>query len=568
MTTSSVTTQVVRTSDLRASGSRISARRGSASAPDPFAHNARLESHRGISSRLTILCIPPTPVASARERPVEDATSFEKPRRRAHTTATLQNAGSNGEGRKERLSFAFSSFSHHKSETMPDSDHIAVSPPRSPIEALSQKHRSRSGSSLPIGGSQFRRASLTPHQVIDLARTSLDLPPRDINSEQSSLHVASGANPTVPTPFTPLPESHYLPFLDRPLEVDELLSNKSNARLMALLRETFPQHLRDSLSDTNEQDPRNWSFRTLSCFLRECPRSQVPDDVWVSKTRLCIKTRSEIVWERFKGVLGVPPELDDETFDEGEEGDGSQEDDLEDDIDDAWVEPIFPSSTPGSPGSPRLTASPYGNEDEGFKSRFGGRGSGMETIGEGEEVEDTSTSATTPRGPLTSADVEPTEPVEPIRALRLHTRLSFSGGRPSVSDYALEMGTGGSDTSSCGDSDRASSYLSLSRERSRSREATLRPELERGPGNPLFPSNFSRLSVGPTLRANNFAHRRSSTVGVPAYHTPALRRSTVDPPHRRRVDHLYATAVEYAITSTSESDLGSTPPLDRRHSHG
>ncbi|KZP21105.1 hypothetical protein FIBSPDRAFT_931921 [Athelia psychrophila] len=43
------------------------------------------------------------------------------------------------------------------------------------------------------------------------------------------------------------------------------------------------------------------------------------------------------------------------------------------------------------------------------------------------------------------------------------------------------------------------------------------PVGERGPGNPLFPSNFARLAVGPTLRANNPALRSPRSPPQPAY---------------------------------------------------
>lgn len=40
---------------------------------------------------------------------------------------------------------------------------------------------------------------------------------------------------------------------------------------------------------------------------------------------------------------------------------------------------------------------------------------------------------------------------------------------------------------------------------------------ERGPGNPLFPTNFARLALGPTLTANNPALRSRGHPPAPAF---------------------------------------------------
>jgi hypothetical protein len=41
-----------------------------------------------------------------------------------------------------------------------------------------------------------------------------------------------------------------------------------------------------------------------------------PDHVWVTLIRRCVLYRSELIWERIKGALGAPPELDPDDFEE------------------------------------------------------------------------------------------------------------------------------------------------------------------------------------------------------------------------------------------------------------
>lgn len=43
---------------------------------------------------------------------------------------------------------------------------------------------------------------------------------------------------------------------------------------------------------------------------------------------------------------------------------------------------------------------------------------------------------------------------------------------------------------------------------------------ERGPGNPLFPTNFARLALGPTLSANNPALRSQNLPPESAFSNP------------------------------------------------
>jgi hypothetical protein len=52
----------------------------------------------------------------------------------------------------------------------------------------------------------------------------------------------------------------------------------------------------------------------LCMWLTQVDRDTSPDAPWIREVRRCILGRSELIWERVKGALGVPPELDVEDF--------------------------------------------------------------------------------------------------------------------------------------------------------------------------------------------------------------------------------------------------------------
>jgi len=502
-------------------------------------------------------------------------------------------ASDKGEGRKERVSFASSSFSPTRkptsveggspSESTSLSSNSSSSSP-SHAGSFSMKHRSRSNPSLPPSAFsilQTRRASLPPEQVCDLARSSLQLAASgDASASVPAYsgpfpHTSSDLPPRPATLFTPLPESHYLPFIDRPSEVGDLLSTDANRRFMALLKQTFPLHLRDALGNPDDEDPSHWSFHSLHSFLTQCPRSICPDAIWVSKARRCIRPRSEVVWERFKDVIGVPSELDVNEFCKGGDAGGRQSPDVDEEEDDAWIEPIFPLTSPLSLASPGVTSvSPIDIGDGGFG--FGGRGIGMETIGEGEGEEDDVPTATNTRTNSLEGDTAKgvDQPFEPIRALRLCTRLSFSEGRTTPPETTGIMPSSEESNSksmgrsySLGHDGRVRPHPSNNVSRSLShghirRPNAGRPEFERGPGNPLFPSNFGRLSVGPTLAANNPTLRQQFAPQPSAYSAPSSRRYTntytaTEPQFDDRVHPTASTGSDYAISFASGSDKSS-----------
>lgn len=245
---------------------------------------------------------------------------------------------------------------------------------------------------------------LAPQQLYDLAMSSIN--PR-ISSEEE----------TAPTPavFTPLPANHYLPFIVRPSEVQQLLSQGPPRRLWALIKQIYPTNLVEE-----SEDPTKWPFSQLERWMFKVDRHEASDRIWVTNARTCISRRSETLWEKLKNALGVPPELelsDDEFSDDddmevlsgsvsglglsgkalpqphtapveiGEDKPKAEDTSNVDNVDDEFanigptglvMEAIYPSAAPVSP--PQHKSSPSKGGSDGFAG-------GMDAIGEEEEEE-------------------------------------------------------------------------------------------------------------------------------------------------------------------------------------
>jgi hypothetical protein len=276
---------------------RLSVRRGSVSAGDPYGkHPQTVQS----SSMLTIVRVtspaitPPAPDPSSSSR-------SSSPRRYRRLGSHSSPSASATSPDNTRLSFAFSSFA---GPSPAPGGPANTSPSSSPRLRPSSPHRL---SSLPS------RPRLTPDQLLDLAR-STDL--RYSHSSSPSHSPLLGAQSpvphtsttTAPATFTPLPDYIHLPFIDRPSEVAALISSPPSAKLFSLLAQTFRDPSTPLLS--SPEDPSKWTYAQLYEHLTTIPRSEVSDTLWVAQARKCILSHSELIWERIKGALGVPPELD------------------------------------------------------------------------------------------------------------------------------------------------------------------------------------------------------------------------------------------------------------------
>ncbi|KAG1728092.1 hypothetical protein EDB19DRAFT_1642668 [Suillus lakei] len=599
---------------------RLSVRRGSVSASDPFGQHATLnhDPNRSSSSTLTIVrVLDPSSQAGAPQGTGTTPINLSEPPAPALHRRSLRHPGSitpstNTDGSSAgRLSFAFSSFAPNSSASTSSSasaqavttspSRRASSPSTSPrLRSSSPQFTRRQSAS---GSSPFSKPNLSPEQLVDLARQSTSpryVPPPA--SAPSTPHLPALVSPggssspaagamTAPATFTPLPDDIYLPFIDRPIEVAQLLSTHPTTKLLSLLAQTFPStHGPQNLDDsTFSADPAKWSFGTLRLWLTIVDRQTASDALWVRNARRCVLSHSELIWERLKGALGVPPELDVDreydtesviTMDDRPSGvcvspipamldaDIAVEDPGESNMHPASLPPSdvqssqhdsMPSSPEEAPSTPThlliepILATLASNANILSQPTSLGQGDGLQDIGEEAEDED---------GADTEAPERDTQPVEDssqIHGLRISTSpvpsspafVSQSFSHPT-SPFTLPLTRRISRTSSHGSVSSLGrptfsySYNSVGSDfGDNDSERAYDPVGDRGPGNPLFPSNFARLALSPTLSANNPNLRPSRFAKWAPGGRPPSWIDAWDP-----VKH------EYAATTTSGSSIG------------
>jgi hypothetical protein len=505
---------------------RVQHRRGSTSAADPWGDHLQLNMNPGRTTtcKLTIVRVNPTPPIQLDEQPPS-------PQHRRHVGfgAHSQNAhrrlGSQGAGKGEntRMSFASASFAPPGSSSGPG------------LRSGSPSHGH--------GHSLYRRSSapkprLSADQLVSLAQQSCN-PQSAPTSPRTPGGSLAATSESGRNSFTAIPDDVFLPFVDRSEEIRALFTPpQPGARLLALLAQTFPPKSIPESPVTDESvfgtDPRQWSFAQLEYWVKQVDRDVAPDEVWVGLIRRCVLYRSELIWERIKGALGAPPELDPDGF----ERDHYTVDDpvifknlkldhssdpgtrfTESPVQDFNAEPqptpdhVSESnvSIPAG-GSPDISAlsiepvllatSPTAEHDH-PPTRPGGQR--MHDISEDvrEESDENEGEATPIPEPVSSS---PT-PREVIQGLCISTGPALPGL------FANEPGqivpTPPSRTMSVSSmTQHQSTQVASSPPKRRWSYATSNASSdaydmagERGPGNPLFPTNFARLALGPTLTA-------------------------------------------------------------------
>ncbi|KAI5995431.1 hypothetical protein EDD15DRAFT_2254154 [Pisolithus albus] len=591
---------------------RLSARRGSVSAPDPLGKHANVndDPNRSTCSKLTIVRVvdPAQALSSSVPEPPSSPGLHHRRSSRRHGSSFSQS------GNDSRLSFAISSFA----PTSPTQTH-----PPSP-SYTAQNHSTRTGSSpsssprlrpsSPSGFTRrhstssspaYSRPHLSPEQLVELARQSRNprFVPQVSNSATSPASLTSST--TSPT-FTPLAPDVYLPFIDRPSEVTALLSTPPTAKLFSLLAQTFPQRgseTEDREEDVFTADPSSWTFELLRAWLTTVDRVAANDSLWVRNTRKCILAHSELIWERLKGALGVPPELELEEDEHNQPCEGatslsrSEMESAKDEIDvsdplasprtglpseNVVIKPIFATSsstavalsTPSHPPPLSLGASLA-------QSTSMIPGDGLQDIGEEGEEEDNGDDST-PQG-----DSKTVEPETQIHGLRISTdpvpsspaRASFGLSLPSSPTIGSPVSGGnimelelptpplrcrsrtdsrGSVSNCVRPTSRSSASRDFAYHSSTSdlgdfeSERAYDPVGDRVPGNPLFPSNFARLALGPTLRANNPSLRSSHTAPT----LPRFARWTPGGRPPSWIEGWDSVKHEYAATVASGSSVG------------
>ncbi|OSD04796.1 hypothetical protein PYCCODRAFT_1406978 [Trametes coccinea BRFM310] len=518
---------------------RLSARRGSIAAADPFGEHSDVNMNpaRSLTSRLTIVRVPQADVEEPPRR-----------HRRHGSNASLNsNASGKSDGPGGRLSFAFTSFNQSGSPGSPAGR--PASPSSSPRLRPSSPSTSRFPNSLPS------HSRLSPEQIVDIARSSVN-PRSPLPSPGGP--VAQQPAPS-PVSFTPLPDSIYLPFIDRPGEVASLIQSQQNARLFALLQQTFPPDARAPMSSQYEAsnaspDPKDWTFADLEYWLKKVDRDVADDTTWVRKARRCIMSHSELIWERVKGALGVPPELDVE--EEGlelppasqpltaealdspvflpdspvvtQEGPSGLDASVGEEI---TIEPVFANQTP-----PQTATEPAG-----------GLGSSLSDLREEDENESNDKDKNDEELPEIHGIRITTSPTAPAS---LNTQPLTMSPMVGLGSPAMRQPIGM--PGSINDKDLPYDVLR-----------------ERGPGHPLFPSNFTQLSLSPTLRPSKRTMSMSSPP-APAYLNPHAirggmhRTGSIDagagraarmtrPEWARSYD---PARHEYAVTTGSASSVG------------
>ena len=511
---------------------RVQQRRGSSSAADPWGNHLDLNMNPGrtTSCKLTIVRVNPTPPIQLDEQPPS-------PQHRRHFGfgAHSQNPhwrqgthGHTGKSENTRMSFASSSFAP------PGSSSGSGPRPGSPTHGHGV-HRHTS----------ILKPRLSADQLVSLAQQSCHP-----QSAPNSPHTPGGAVTATaglgPSSFTAVPDDVFLPFVDRADEVKALFTSpQPGARLFALLAQTFRPQSASESPVTDESvfgtDPRKWSPAQLEYWVKQVDRDVASDDVWVGLIRRCVLYHSELIWERIKGALGAPPELDPDDFEEdlftvdSPVTFNTLKLDLWSDLAVPHNEsppPILdtePQPTPdhvsesnssaSSAVSPvvstisiepvLLTTSPAAEHDH-PPTRPGGHR--MHDISEDVRGESSE-----------NEEEEPTEhasslpPREIIQGLRITTGPAPPGlfatesNQVSSAMRALSMSSMPQQQSTQVPGEHPSPPLSSgsignSRRRWSYAASSASSEVydvvgERGPGNPLFPTNFARLALGPTLTA-------------------------------------------------------------------
>ncbi|KAH9967534.1 hypothetical protein BC827DRAFT_1152829 [Russula dissimulans] len=563
---------------------RVQHRRGSNSAADPWGNHIELNMNPGRTTfcKLTIVRVNPTPTLQLDEQPPS-------PQHRRHFGFSAHSQNSHrrhgsGKGENTRMSFASASFAPPGSSSGPGPR------PGSPTHSL---HRHPSAP----------KPRLSADQLVSLAQQSCN--PQSAPSSTPGGSLAATTGPSRAS-FTAIPDDVFLPFVDRADEVKALFTQpQPGARLLALLAQTFPPHLPSDAPVTDQAvfgtDPRQWSSAQLEYWMKQVDRDIAPDEVWVGLIRRCILYHSELIWERVKGALGAPPELEPDGFETDPfTGDSPMtfkdlkwdvstdapvprtESPLPDPDTESQQAPdhVSESNTSASAGDSEPVVSTLSIEPVLINSSPTAEHDHPPTRLGGQRMHDISEDVR--EGSSEDEDEEPAEPAssspprEVIQGLRISTGPAPPGlfatesGQARALPRAMSMSSatqqqpielpsehpsqpGSKRRDSVGSSRRRWSYAT-SNASSEGYDAVG----ERGPGNPLFPTNFARLALGPTLTANNPALRARAPPPASAFSNPHAIRASVLRGRRGRpswAEGWDPTSHEYAVTA-SEGSVG------------
>jgi hypothetical protein len=310
--------------------------------------------------------------------------------------------------------------------------------------------------------------------------------------------------------------------------------------LFALLSQTFPHSDRQSRNtvtspDFIDSDPKLWNFDQLEYWIKSIDRDFATDEHWIRKSRACILSHSELIWERIKGAFGVPPELDmsededeplsvkdleDTLLSSSESQFGVAVDEGSPALDNPDLSPInHMLSVPladMSPSSPSISIEPVFASDPNASSPHD-LASGLGDITEEESEANEETVVTSPASPRVDDMVHglrictsPSPPhphtfSNPVPLSAISPIPSPPASSSGIRDGIIPEGTGlqrrNSSSSSLFVESPLASSISSYFAYAGAGDDPYHFGAERGPGHPIFPSSFAHLAMGPTLIA-------------------------------------------------------------------
>ena len=519
---------------------RVQHRRGSTSAADPWGNHLDLNMNpaRTTSCKLTIVRVNPTPTIQLAEQPPSPQQHRRHFGHAGHSQNSHRRLGSHGHGQtgkseNSRMSFASASFAP------PGSSSGSGARPGSPTHG----HGLHRHISVP-------KPRLSADQLVSLAQQSCNpqSAPNSPRTPGGSLTATAGP---APASFTAIPDDVFLPFVDRAEEVKALFTSpQPGARLFALLAQTFPPQSAPESPVTDESvfatDPRQWSSAQLEYWVKQVDRDVAPDEVWVGLIRRCILYHSELIWERIKGALGAPPELDPNDFEEDpytvdspvifdtlkeallsdlaaphNESPPPNPDSEPQPTPDHVSDHVSESNSSGSAGEPLvisalsiepvlMTTSPVAEHDRPPTRPGGHRMHDIsedvrEESSENEDEEPSERASSSPQREIIQGLCISTGPAPPglfaagpnqvpaaMRAFSMSSVPQHQQSPQVPSEAPSPLIRSGS----MGSMRRRWSYAA-----SNASSEAYDVVGERGPGNPLFPTSFARLALGPTLTA-------------------------------------------------------------------
>ncbi|WRT64843.1 uncharacterized protein IL334_001779 [Kwoniella shivajii] len=317
-----------------------------------------------------------------------------------------------------------------------------------------------------------------------------------------------------PVEYVQMEEDVLLPFVERPMEVQELTEHPANEKLFKLLKAAFPKD--PARPNWREIEPNQWNWEELTKHLTKIDRAESPDYDWIYRTREAVRARSVALWEKLGVCLGCDGDLlnaggeDDIPLSWGGLGLGD-EGEYDPTMNQVWIEGLEPVDPNETSRAEKALAAAFGeiveDEDEQAATEMNALlhpGGKMDIVGE---------ENTTPiQGQFTTAQkagnkdkfdpfISPSNQLKHLPTIPTNKRnnsMSVNGNKNGRSKSFVGLQICTSPTIASKEHYVPRSPSSQLQTPVLGSSETL-PMYERGPGSPLFPSSFSTLSAEPNL---------------------------------------------------------------------